>query len=62
MMTEEKIEEKLEQIKDPCERINEVLMNIYFSIKDEKEKKEYHYILNAAGLAYEAFCALKDKH
>lgn len=61
-MTEDNINEKLEQIKDQCERINEVLMNIYFSIKDEKKKQEYHYILNAAGRAYEAFCALKDKN
>jgi len=61
-MTEDNMNEKLEQIKDQCERINEVLMNIYFSIKDEKKKKEYNYILDAAGRAYEAFSALKNKH
>ena len=60
-MTEEKIEEKLEQIKDQCERISDLLMNI-FSIKDKNKKKEYRYILGAAGRAYESYCILKNRH
>ena len=58
-MKEDNIDEKLQKIAGYCEKLNDMLMNIYFSIKDKKKRKEYLYILKAAGRLYESFCYLK---
>ena len=59
-MKEDNIAEKLQKIVGYYEKLNDMLMNIYFSIQDKK-RKEYRYILGASGRIYEAFCYLKKK-
>lgn len=61
-MREDDIEENLEKIAECCEKLNDMLMNIYFSIQDKKQKKKYLYILGVAGKLYEAFCYIKKKN
>ena len=58
-MKEDNIDEKLQKIAGHCEKLNDMLMNIYFSIQDKKQKKKYLYILGAAGRLYESFCYLR---
>ena len=60
-MKEDNIDEKLQKIAGYCEKLDDMLMNIYFSIKDKKTRKEYLYILKAAGRLEEICATLKKK-
>lgn len=61
-MKEDDIEEKLEKIAECCEKLSDMLMNIYFSIQDKKKKKKYLYIIRASGIIYESQVILKNNY
>ena len=60
MMYEESIDEELKRIALYVERMHDRLMDIYFSIENEEEKKKYQHLLGAAGRLYKALAMLRD--
>ena len=60
MKYEESIDEELKRIALYIERMHDRLMDIYFSIENEEEKKKYQHLLGAAGRLYKALAMLRD--
>lgn len=60
MKYEESIDKELERIALYIERMHDRLMDIYFSIENEEEKKKYQHLLGAAGRLYKALAILRD--
>ena len=60
MKYEESIDEELKRIALYIERMHDRLMDIYFSIENEEEKKKYQHLLGAAGRLYKALVMLRD--
>ena len=60
MMYNRSIDEELERIALYIERMHDRLMNIYFSIENEEEKKKYQHLLGATGRLYKALAMLRD--
>ena len=54
------IDEELKRIALYIERMHDRLMDIYFSIENEEEKKKYQHLLGAAGRLYKALAMLRD--
>ena len=60
MKYEESIDEELKRIALYIERMHNRLMDIYFSLENEEEKKKYQNLLGAAGRLYKALAMLRD--
>ena len=60
MKYEQGIDEEIERIALYIERMHNRLMDIYFSIENEEEKKKYQHLLCAAGRLYKALAMLRD--
>ncbi|MBR1916040.1 MAG: hypothetical protein IJ830_06380 [Alphaproteobacteria bacterium] len=54
------IDEELKRIALYIERMHNRLMDIYFSLENEEEKKKYQHLLGAAGRLYKALTILRD--
>ena len=54
------IDEELKRIALYIERMHDRLMDIYFSLENEEEKKKYQHLLGAAGRLYKALAMLRD--
>ena len=59
MKYEESIDEEIERIALYIQSLHNRLMDIYFSLEKEDEKKKYRRILRASGDVYRAVVELK---
>lgn len=60
MKCEKGIDQEIEKIALYIKKLHDRLMDIYFSIENEEEKKKYQHLLGAAGRLYKALAILRD--
>ncbi len=59
-MKDANIKRECQKIASDIKKLHNKLMDIYFSIENEEEKKKYQHLLGAAGRLYKALCILRD--
>ena len=59
-MNDANIKRECQKIASDIKKLHDRLMDIYFSIENEDEKKKYQHLLGAAGRLYKALAMLRD--
>jgi len=59
-MKDANIKRECQKIASDIKKLHDRLMDIYFSIENEEEKKKYQHLLGAAGRLYKALAMLRD--